>query len=155
MVLRKEASVWMCVHDQIALLASGLHVCYRISGVYCRLVCTVIVFKMLLSAGGTVPKRRLKTKRCRVNVASVCMYLHSDCLLWAYWWKRMQKKTPQSLPHQILAHHQNLQERVTVRSVWAKLWQEYIHGAVPQQAYTCHNTTSQQGATYNFTPEDA
>lgn len=41
------------------------------------------------------------------------MYLHSDCRLWAYWWRRRQKKTPQFPPHQIQAHHQNLQKRVT------------------------------------------
>lgn len=35
-----------------------------------------------------------------------CMYLRLDCRLWAYW--RRRQKTPQSLPHQILAHHQNL-----------------------------------------------
>lgn len=54
------------------------------------------------------------------GVYTLCMYLHSDCLLWAYWWRRRQKKTPQFPPHQILAHHQNLWERVTWKSVWAK-----------------------------------
>lgn len=53
-------------------------------------------------------------------VYTLCMYLHLDCLLWAYCWMRRQKKTPQSPPHQILAHHQNLWERVTWKSVWTE-----------------------------------
>lgn len=57
------------------------------------------------------PSTPLKQGTRRVYI--LCMYLHSDCLLWAYWWRRRQKKTPQTPPHQIQAHHQNLQKKVT------------------------------------------